>query len=172
MLETSCGILPHGNYAYWTKKERGIAVKQLQPVLRVNSTISNIAKYRIFVVLLVKTILWLNMDACAPRPANAHVPRWTCDLMIIGSDEVLSPRRHQGITWTNADLFTILCRTIFRENWIKLLWFHLKTHMKMPLAHSIRLRTERGDHLKHMPMSCQINHSWHKIIVFGFKFVD
>ena len=58
------------------KKEREIAVKKLQPVLRVKSTISDIVNYHIFAALSGKTILWLNMDARASRPANAHMPQW------------------------------------------------------------------------------------------------
>ena len=57
-------------------------------------------------------------------------------LLIIGSDNGLSPDRRQAIIWTNAGLLSIgPLRTYFSENLIKVQQFSLKKmHVKMPSA--------------------------------------
>ena len=47
------------------------------------------------------------------------------DLTIIGSDNDLSPGRHQAITWTNAGILLIgPFGTNFSEILIKIIYFH------------------------------------------------
>ena len=57
-------------------------------------------------------------------------------LIIIGSDNGLSPDRRQAIIWTNAELLSIgPLRTYFSENLIKMQQFSLKKmHVKMSSA--------------------------------------
>ena len=57
-------------------------------------------------------------------------------LIIIGSDNGLSPDRRQAIIWTNAELLSIgPMRTYFSENLIKMQQFSLKKmHVKMSSA--------------------------------------
>ena len=57
-------------------------------------------------------------------------------LIIIGSDNGLSPDRRQAIIWTNAGLLSIgPLRTYFSENLIKIQQFSLtKMHVKMTSA--------------------------------------
>ena len=57
-------------------------------------------------------------------------------LLIIGSDNGLSPDRRQAIIWTNAALLSIgPLRTYFSENLIKIQQFSLKKlHVKMSSA--------------------------------------
>ena len=57
-------------------------------------------------------------------------------LIIIGSDNGLSPDRRQAIIWTNAELLSIgPLRTYFSENLIKMQQFSLKKmHLKMSSA--------------------------------------
>ena len=57
-------------------------------------------------------------------------------LVIIGSDNGLSPDRRQTIIWTNAELLSIgPLRTYFSENLIKMQQFSLgKIHLKMSSA--------------------------------------
>ena len=57
-------------------------------------------------------------------------------LTIIGSDNGLSPGRHQAIIWTNAGLLSIgPLRTYFSENLIKIQQLSLeKMHVKMASA--------------------------------------
>ena len=59
-----------------------------------------------------------------------------CKLIIIGSDNGLSPDQHQAIIWTNAELLSIgPLPTYFSENLIKMQQFSLKKmHVKMSSA--------------------------------------
>ena len=62
-------------------------------------------------------------------------------LIIIGSDNSLSPDRRQAIIWTNAGLLSIgPLRTYFSENLIKIQQFPLKKmHVKCRLRNGVHL---------------------------------
>ena len=65
------------------------------------------------------------------RPSDAYI--YVSKLTIIGSDNGLSPSRHQAIIWTNAGILLIeMLGTNFSEIWSEIQTFSFKKmHLKM-----------------------------------------
>ena len=87
-----------------------------------------------------RTLCWSMIVFPMTRWALTHWDRVTqiCvgKLIIIGSDNGLSPARHQPIIWTNAGIFLIgTLGTNFSEIWIGIQTFSFtKLHLKMSSA--------------------------------------
>ena len=133
--------------------DNGLSLDRRQAIIWTNSGIlligpmeTNFSEILIEIYVFLFEKVHLKMSSGNWRPSClglnvlTHWGRVThicvCNLIIIGSDNGLSPDRRQAIIWTNAGLLSIgPLRTHFSENLFKMQQFSLKKmHLKMSSA--------------------------------------